>query len=367
MKRIIFALLVISLKLVTSANAQMVWYNPENCEFNPIEGQYWQNEERSNFYTRFPDRVEPLVREKVWNLSTNSAGMVINFVSSSSQIVVRYKTTSQEYCMPHFPMTGVSGVDMYANTSKGEALWMAARYSFASDHVVYNYDGIKYRDGETEYTYNLYLPPYNGIEHLEIGVKEGSSFAFVPQRTESPIVAYGTSITQGACASRPAMIWTSQLRRSLGKPLYNFGFSGNAYLESEIIDLIADIPACVYILDCMPNLHTTPTEQLTELIVKQVKRLRERRPNTPILLADHLGYPHGEVIDIYAQYEKNAVTAQTNAFKQLKKEGMKHIYHLSNKDINMPSDATVEAIHPSDWGMKVYADAYTKILKKILR
>ncbi len=363
MKRALFLLLLVA--FAAPSLAQTVWHNPQDCDFNPIEGQYWQDEVRSNFYHRFPDSVEALVREPLWKLSTNCAGESINFKTNSPNITVRYTTTSDSYGMPHMPSTGVSGVDLYATDSNGEQIWLAARYTIG-ETCNFNYHGIYYREGEDGYSYRLFLPPYNGVVKLEIGVNEGSDFSFIEPRTELPIVAYGTSITQGACASRPAMIWTSIVSREMNMPLYNFGFSGNGLLENALIDLIADIPAAVYIIDCMPNLQHVEQSVLVDSIVKQVKRLRTLRPETPILLTDHLGYPHSLTIASYAKLENNAVESQRIAYERLIKEGVKDLYHLDYDTIGLPRDATVEAIHPTDWGMRVYGDAYVKMLNKIL-
>ena len=54
--------------------------------------------------------------------------------------------------------------------------------------------------------------------------------------------------------------------------------------------MISQIDAAIYILDCMPNLHHTPHQKLIDLICSEVRYLREKQPNTPILLTDHLGY-----------------------------------------------------------------------------
>ncbi|MFI3295724.1 MAG: SGNH/GDSL hydrolase family protein, partial [Rikenellaceae bacterium] len=285
--------------------------------------------------------------------------------TNSKNIVIRYTTTSKNYGMPHMPSTGVSGLDLYATDSKGEQLWLAARYTIG-DQSTFNYHGITYREGEDGYSYRLFLPPYNGIEKLEIGVDEGAEFSFIEPRKELPIVAYGTSITQGACASRPGMIWTSIVSREMNMPLYNLGFSGNGVLEDALIDLVSDIPAAVYIIDCMPNLQHVEQDLLVDSIVKQVVRLRTLRPETPILLTDHLGYPHSLTMDYYAQRERNAVESQRIAYERLVEMGVTDIYHLDYDTIGLPLDATVEAIHPTDWGMRVYGDAYVEILTRIL-
>ncbi len=348
-----------------SSSNKTQWHNPQNSPFNPIEGQYKQGEERECFYNRFPDSVKPLVREPLWDLSKHTAGLTINFTTDSPNITVRYTTTSKTYAMPHMPSTGVSGLDLYAKDAEGESIWVAGRYNFA-DTVTYNYHGISYRN-DGGYEYRLFLPAYNGVKWLEIGVNGDAEFSFTEPRKELPIVAYGTSITQGACASRPGMIWSSIVSRMMDMPLYNFGFSGNGRLEDALIDIIGDVQASVYIIDCMPNLMQMKSEELTALIVKQVKKLRLRHPETPIILTDHLGYPHSAAFKGFKDQQDNSIKSQKSAFDMLKKDGVKKLYHLDYATLNLPVDATVEAIHPSDYGMQVYAEAYQKMLNKVLR
>ncbi len=358
------SLLLLLALLSVSSFAQVKWHNPQNNSFNPLEGQWKPNEQRVNFYSRLPDTIKSLVRKPVWHLATHTAGISINFKTNSPNIIVRYTTTSKSYSLPHMPSTGVSGVDLYAKDKKGDNIWLAAKYNFA-DTVAFNYTDINYRDSGG-YEYRLFLPTYNGVKWLEIGVDDGANFDFIKPRKKLPIVAYGTSITQGACASRPGMIWSSILSRKMDMPLYNFGFSGNGRLEDVLIDAIADIDAEVYIIDCMPNLQALKQQDLVALIVKQIKRLRVARPNTPIIITDHLGYPHSDAYERFAKLKQNSIKSQKIAFDKLIADGVTDIYHLDYDTIALPNDATVEAIHPSDWGMHIYAEAYEKMIRMVL-
>src|SRR5690606_5312217 len=109
-------------------------------------------------------------------------------------------------------------------------------------------------------------------------------------RKEKPVIVYGTSIAQGGCASRPGMAWTAILERKLGIPMINLGFSGNGQLEKELIDLIAEIDASVFVLDCLPNLGGFKPEEVNKRILASVNTLREKHPKTPIILTDHAGF-----------------------------------------------------------------------------
>ncbi len=344
--------------------AQTVWHDPSKAGFPVIQGQGWTEEHRENPYTRFPDRVQPLIRPILWHLSRNSAGESIRFTTSSPQITVRY-TVSERKAMPHMPATGVTGVDLYTKDRNGDEIWIGGKYSFA-DTVTYKFGTLNFGGQNGPHTYTLFLPLYNTVTWMEIGVEEGAGFRFEPQEADAPIVAYGTSICHGACASRPGMAWTNILQRRLDRPVMNLGFSGNAFFDGEVIELLGQTDAKAYIIDALPNSHIMKHDMLRDTIMAAVRHLRRLRPETPILLADHLGYPHGRAIDYFDGQQKHANGTQKEAFDLLIEEGVKDLYHLSYDEIAMPQDATVEGIHASDFGMVAYADAYERKLREIL-
>lgn len=214
------------------------------------------------------------------------------------------------------------------------------------------------------------LPLYNTLEWLEIGIDENKELQFSPISNKKPIVIYGTSITQGACASRSGMAWTSILQREISKPIINLGFSGNGRLENEIINLLAEIDAQLYVLDCLPNLSPSkelPLVEVKKRILISVQKLRRKRPNTPILLVDHSGYADGLVnLDRSQKYiESNKINKEV--YKELKSLGFKKLYLLSKKEIGLSNDSYVDGTHPSDLGMLYYAKAYEKRIRRILK
>lgn len=361
MRRIIFLLFLFSASAVF---AQTKWYNPET-EKALVHGQIVPAEKRSNYYYRFPDAYRKNVRDVIWSLSKNNAGESIRFYTNSKKITVRY-SVEDSHAYNHMPATGKSGVDMYAYDENGKQKWCAANYSFG-DTVVYNYEKLYYDKPihSLGYEYTLYLPPYNSVKWLEIGVDDASAFKFIPATLEKPIIAYGTSITQGACASRPGMIWTNIVARELSSPLINLGFSGSAHIEKEVIDIIKSVPAKLIIFDCMPNMMDFP-DQIKPRLVEAVKAIRKVQPETPIIFTDHLGYPHSRMVEGWGDKVTKSIAAQRDAYQTLLAAGVRKLEYLSYDDIAMPEDATVEGVHPSDYGMRVYADAYTKKIRQIL-
>ncbi len=343
-------------------------WNPANDSMQVLEGQAWPHEVK-DFYDRLPARAEKSVRDAVWNLSKNSAGLQMRFQTNADEIIIKYQVTGALQ-MPHMPATGVSGIDLYSKTIDGNWLWAAGRYSFG-DTMTYHFKNLLPNDqhvNNREYT--LYLPLYNSVKWLEITVPKEAMFKPLRVRTDKPIVVYGTSIAQGGCASRPGLAWTNILGRKLDRPVINLAFSGNGRLEKELIDLLSEIDAKMYVLDCLPNL-TSPdyyaTGELKKRLIASVMELQSKKPFVPILLADHDGYTDGE-INLVRKNEyasTNKVFIQT--FDSLVAAGIKNIFRLSKEAINQDIESTVDGTHPNDIGMMHYADAYSKEIKTILK
>lgn len=338
------------------------YYDPAADPAIVIEGQAWPNEVK-DFYDRLPARVEKNVRKPVWDLSKNSAGLQLRFVTDAPEIIVKY-TVAGNFQMPHMPATGVSGIDLYAKDEKNNWLWAAGKFSFG-DTIVYRFNNLSPIKRE----YILYLPLYNTVKWMQIAVPKENAFMPLPARKEKPIVIYGTSIAQGACASRPGMARTNILSRRLNTPVINLGFSGNGKLEPELIDLLTEIDAKVYVLDCLPNMTTAymPTNELKKRIVNAVLQLRSKKPFTPILFTEHDGYSDGAINPVRYKEYTEANRALDEMLDSLKTNGIQQIYLLKKEAINQDIETMVDGTHPSDAGMMRYANAYEKKLKAILK
>ena len=219
-KFIITTFLLVSIGNVAFAqnpSSKVKFWNPQQSDVSYIEGQGWLGEMVGN-YNRLPLKMKGVVGERLWQLSQNSAGLKIRFKTNAQEIIVRY-VVNQEFDMPHMPATGVSGLDLYAKTSKGELLWAAGKFHF-NDTITYKFQHILTKEYDSkELEYQLYLPLYNTVSWMEIGVQESAFFQPLTPRQHFPIVIYGTSIAQGACASRPGLAWTNILERKLGMPV----------------------------------------------------------------------------------------------------------------------------------------------------
>ena len=345
----------------SSSAQQLKWSDP--LKKKAIQGRI-ATEELANYY-RLPDQLKSQVRSPVWSLGTNSAGLYVDFKTDASAITIRYKV-SGSLNMPHMPTTGVSGVDLYAKDDKGNWNWAFGNYNF-TDTVTYTYQKL----GENaHFTYRLYLPLYNTVEWLEIGVENDKNFKFEMEEGK-PIVIYGTSIAQGACATRPGLAWSNMLGRAVPNPIINVAFSGNGRLEQPIINHINQVDAAVYILDCIPNLALTKdrsAQQLDSLLTNAVAEIRKRHPKTPIIITEHSSGFNKAIFNLDKNEEYRKSSAVAYAFVgRVAASGDKNLYLLTNKEIGLDINSTVDYAHPNDIGMLKIADAYQKLIAKILK
>ena len=338
----------------------MQWHNPVNAAgLWCVHNQGW-NEDSGN-YQRLPNRAKSQVRTAVWNLSRESAGLAVRFFTNSKQIKVRYQATGS-YSMPHMPATGVSGVDLYA-WEGDNAHVCYTDYAFA-DTIQYNYVVDRANGTKGGKQYELLLPLYNGVKWLEIGVEANSEFSFIPVGDEKPIVAYGTSITQGACASRPGMAWTNIVSRKLRTPVVNLGFSGNGKLEKEVIALMTELDAQVYVIDCMANLYDRSEQEVCSLVEDAVKQIRSVR-DTPILLVEHEGYSNCNTNNEWREASAKTNRALKMAYNNLMRQHVKGLFYLPKEELD--PDSWVDYVHFSDYGMVQHANAVCEQLKKIFK
>ena len=367
----IYSALFIYLSLFGCSLAQssesIQWWEPATSEFPVIEGQGWYSQTEAP-YDRLPAKAKATVREAVWDLSKNATGLMIRFHTNAPRIMVRYTVTGS-HAMNHMPATGVTGVDLYAISDDGQWQWSRANREF-SDTIVYDYQGLEpdryYPQKGAEY--RLYLPLYNQVKWLEIGVGSESDFRPLPTRPQQPIVVYGTSIAHGACASRPGMSWANILSRKLDHPLINLGFSGNGRLEPEVVSLLTELDAKLYVIDCLPNLTNVelyPEEELRKRITSTIDQLKAQKPQVPILLVEHAGYTDDLMQPSRKQAYSRVNRIQEEVFEEYQAKGVEQLYYLSKTQIGLELDDMVDGTHPNDLGMMHYALAYEKAIKDI--
>jgi len=344
-------------KAVAEEGTDTLWYDLRLLD---VEGRGWT--ETKAFYDRLPGKAEGVVREAVWNLSRQSAGLCARFVTDATTIQARWTLTSPQLAMSHMPATGVSGLDLYVKND-GRWRWLAVGFPKEQTTRVALVSALP--AGQREFL--LYLPLYNGVSSVELGLPKGSKLAKADPYglgNRKPVVFYGTSITQGGCASRPGMVHTAILQRKLGYPVINLGFSGNGRMEPEMATLFAELDPAVYVLDCLPNMSAA---EVTERVEPFVAVLRKAHPDTPILLVEDRSYTDSFLVASKRQRNIDSRIALKAAYERLTKAGTKNLAYLTGEELlGDDGEGTVDSSHPTDLGFVRQADAFEKALRPLL-
>jgi hypothetical protein len=300
------------------------------------------------FYNRLPARAKGKVTESVWNLNKNTAGICIRFITDSKQIGAIWDGGEPMY---HMANTANSGLDLYEKKD-GEWVFCAVGRPKATRtlHVM-----AKDRPGKpTEYL--LYLPLYNKVTEMKIGIEPGAFLApAAPRpRERKPILFYGTSMTQGGCANRCGMCHAAILGRWLDREVINLGFSGAGKMEMEMAELMSELDPAVYVFECLPNMTMDMVKERMEPFVKMV---RKAHPDTPIILVEN---------PLKKQEEQNGELKKI--YEKLISEGVKNLHFLPGENqLAGRENGTVDGVHPTDLGFYRMAVAYEAFLKELLK
>ncbi len=306
-------------------------------------------------YRRLPEEVARATSEGVEYLHRQTAGGRIRFVTDSPYIAIHATLNSVDK-MPHFPMTGSAGYDLYRNGIYIGTYVPSVGTEIAFESVL----NIEEKGVEAEYVINF--PLYCGINKLYLGLKEGSSLkAPSAYALPLPVVYYGSSITQGGCASRPGNAYMAILSRLLHIDHINLGFSGSACGEDAMIDYIASLEMSAFVCDYD---HNAPSnEHLRDTHEKLYRAVRKAHPALPILFLTRPKYH-------LFPYEVERVQIVRDTYEKALSEGDKNVYFIPGPELlseEARECALVDNTHPSDAGFVSMAYKILPVLKEMLK
>ena len=334
------------------ASDNMQWIDGRDL---PIEGRAFNDTE--HYYDRLPSNVTANVNSGVRSLKHNTAGMQFRFSTDSTRLVFNWTPYNAKLSMDHMPATGVSGIDVYRfDAAKGR--WRYVK----TGHITSASGATLSLDWTPGAPCLVNLPLYNGIREFTLGIDPEASVSPLPPRAsgiEKPVVFYGTSITQGGCASRPGMSFVNIVGRDLDVPVVNLGFSGSGLMELEMSEHLAAIDASCYVLDCVWNMRSMTTDAFLNRYEPFIRNLRARRPSVPIVMAG--------MSDVYCGAPNDKDECVRALYERLVAEGWENLIHLP-KDGMYSGDfeGTVDGTHANNWGMRSLAKAYGKAVEKAL-
>lgn len=319
-------------------------------------------------YSRLPAVLKDSVRPSLWDRQQCSSGIAVRFATNSSSIGVRYQLLL-DFHMVHMADTGTKGTDIYV--FEGDSVWRHANTNRPKVNnpqekiceAVYlnNLDTTRMTE------YMIYFPLYDGVEWLQVKIDEDASItsgdpAVIDSRK---VVAYGTSILQGGCASRPGMAATNILSRELNCEVVNLGFSGDGRMNDCVARAMAGIDADLYIVDPVPNCTEMMCDTLTYGFVNI---LRKARPDVPVVMVEGPIYPYARYDSHFGSYLPAKNAAFRRNYEKLKAENPDGIYYVDSVNLDgVEDDGTVDGIHLTDLGFRHYADKLRPVLQYLLK
>jgi len=328
------------------------------------------------YYTRLSARLEGKVRKAVWDLGQNSSGLAVRFRTNSTTLGARW-TLLKNNRMNHMAPTGICGFDLYA-LDKGTWRFVGTAQPNGKKSINLFRSGM---DGKMR-DFVAFFPLYDGVTELAIGIDEN---AVIEQPTKNggnpfggtavtPLVFYGTSITQGGCATRPGMVHTNILSRRLKRECINLGFSGNGRMDKIMAEEMARIDAGAYIMDCIGNCRV---HVLRDSTFNFIRTLAAARPRIPIIMLSNYPYQFEWIDESTHRRVMQEDSLWHAQYKQLRTEGFKNLryIHIGGKNYakdpykgaatGEDNECAVDGDHLTDLGFLRWSNFMFPHLKKI--
>lgn len=348
-----------------NAKDKFIYFDVTSIPFS-LEGLPFAKTGETFSFNRFPTPPPQGINKSAISLGECTAGAAVRFKTSAKVVMLQAKL-AHSLDMNHMPRAGSCGFDSYIHTDQSYVYHKTLQPT--RDHV----DGKKLLSGEIicndsgeEKEYMINFPLYGGAKSVQIGVPEGEKILPPsPHKIKLPVVFYGSSITQGGCASRPGNAYTSMLCRAVDAEQINLGFSGSAKGEKAMAELIAGLPMSVFVLDYD---HNAPNEKsLAETHGEFFRIIREAQPDLPVIMISRC--------DIFAPTHpkhgnlNNRKEIIRKTYLDAIARGDKNVYFIDGATLfgKVDRDAcTVDGTHPNDLGFYRMYETILPVLRRAL-
>lgn len=336
----------------------IVFYDVKEKPFD-LYGLYGIN--KGECFTRLPVDVAKETNCGVEHLNRYPCGGRVRFKTNSPYVAISAKYTQIDR-VPQSPFSGTAGFDLYL-LEDGEYVYTKT-FIPPADLQPEGFESIHYFENEGTKDITIYMPYSNDLLELYVGLSDGSVLTggsgYI---NEKPVVFYGSSITQGGCASRPGNIYESIVSRHFDCNYINLGFSGSAKGEKAIAEYIAEMDMCCFVYDYDHNAETA--EDLAATHKPMFDIVRHKNPDLPIII---MSAPPCTMWSKEDQLARKAVAKKT--YDEAKLKGDKNVYFIEGDkmyDIFGGMSGTVDGCHPNDLGFMCIAHHVIKELEKIFK
>jgi len=336
--------------------ADIKFYDPKYEPFK-IYGLY--DYKNQPVYKRLPDEIGLNVNKGIKSLYLETAGGRLRFSTDSQYIAIKVKMSLVHH-MCHMPLTGSSGFDLYLDTNAGSHYYGTFR------------PPVDMKDGyESELKFTdrcmrnitINFPSYNRVDEIFIGLQQDAKIdEGAKYLNENPVIYYGSSITQGACSSRPGLTYQNVIARKLNLDYINMGFSGSCLGEENMTDYLASLDMSIFVCDYD---HNAPNaEHLKNTHCKLYNKIRAAYPNIPYIMVSRPNFDRGE----YESIIRRDVIIDT--YRYARQLGDENVYFIDGQNIFRGPDedsCTVDTNHPNDLGFLKMAESIGQVLIHAMR
>ncbi len=303
-------------------------------------------------YRRMPENVAKTVSDGVYLLHSNTAGGRVRFLTDSTYVAI-HTVMDGLGRMPHFAYTGSMGFDLYAGNDYIQTFVPPKDMENGYESII-EFGSAELR----EITINF--PLYSNVKELYVGIQKGATLQEpIPYKNEKPIVYYGSSTTQGGCASRPGMSYQAILSRRFHQDYINLGFAGSAKAEDEMVAYIKSLDMSMFVYDYD---HNAPTvEHLAKTHEKMFCEIRSSHPNIPIIMMSRPKFQLNEE-------EKERLKIIEATYRNALASGDSNVYLINGEMLTQlcKNEGTVDNAHPTDFGFVSIAQALSGVIEKIV-
>ena len=344
----------------------MIYYDPRKDQRFKIEGLAFF-EENNKEYFRIPLSSKGSVSDAVYWLASQPSGGQIRFITNASKISVKV-TNKGDYLMCHMPCTGQQGVDLYYKRKKDRQYKFFTCAKFAAPTS--SFESIIFEaDEKEEKEIIINLPLYEGLQEILIATEQGAYIKEAkPHKNKGRVVIYGTSITQGGCASRPGMSFSNILSRRLDVEFINLGFSGSGLGEIQLANIASSIDdVSLLILDYEANGGSTG--DMKNNLEPFIDTFRKRYPTTNILVMSKPPFSNFVFSKKAVDHRAFYFNFQKGVVEKRKQNGDKNIYFYDGNNIFGKKDileCSVDGTHPTDLGFYKMANSLQPVIRKLI-
>ena len=334
-------------------------------------------------FHRLSHEVEHKLNEHLVQISHHTSGGKIKFRTNSNYIGV-YAELNSVSNFNHMSAIGFMGMDLYAREDAGEYRHVYTFAPSSRENCIIS-KGMEFADYYDECPEHLYdksltvwpveagknkmrdillnLPLYSGVSKIYVILSEGAVVKKgTPFANKFPIVIYGNSVTQGACASRPGLSWTNLLAQRNNLDIINLGFSGRCKGEAEMAEYLSGIDASVLISDY--DWNSADERDLCTNLKRMLDIIRAKKPDLPILCLSRPLFMERQTSVRRRRAIEETVLERINS-------GDRKIWFIDGSEVGKIFDAqdaiTVEGWHLNDIGMFCEATMVEKVLVDVLK